>query len=109
MSLSVSSKQVGGEAVLQIAGDIDAHSSSKLRRELAGLFDASLQVIRVQLDGVEHMDSSGVATLSEGVLWSRRTGGHFILSGLSRSVTDVLELAKLDDVFEVDRSQGERV
>lgn len=106
MSITVSSKQVGQEAVVSIAGDIDAHASPKLRRELSTLFADSLQAIRVQLDDVAYMDSSGVATLAEGLLWSRRTGGRFVLSGLSSSVNDVLELAKLGDVFEIEQSRG---
>ncbi|HXH71804.1 MAG TPA: STAS domain-containing protein [Mariprofundaceae bacterium] len=106
MSIQVSSKQVGSEAVVYIDGHIDAHSSPVLRRELAKLFGSSLQTIRVQLDDVRQMDSSGIATLSEGLQWSRRSGGRFVLSGLSKPIADVLELAKLDQVFDIDQHAG---
>lgn len=106
MSIQVSSKQVGGEAVVHIDGQIDAHSSPVLRKELAKLFGSALQTIRIQLDDVRQMDSSGIATLAEGLLWSQRSGGRFILSGLSKPIVDVLELAKLDRVFEIDGHAG---
>ena len=47
------------------------------------------------------MDSAGIATLVEGLQWSRSTGGRFVLSGLTENVHDVFSLSKLDTVFEI--------
>ena len=87
---------------LQVKGDVTIHTSPQLRKALKPLLTAATKEVRVQLDGVGFMDSSGIATLVEGLQWARETGGRFVLSGLSETVRDVFELAKLDTVFEID-------
>jgi anti-anti-sigma factor len=47
------------------------------------------------------MDSSGVATLVEGFKRARELDKAFVLVGPSRAVTKVLELTRLDSVFEI--------
>jgi anti-sigma B factor antagonist len=88
--------------LLRVYGDVTIHTSPRLREQLKPLLNASIREIRVALDHVSFMDSSGIATLVEGLQWARQTGGHFILSGLSENVRDVFELAKLDTVFEIE-------
>lgn len=88
--------------LLRVSGDVTIHTSPRLREQLKPLFSASMKQIRVALDDVGFMDSSGIATLVEGLQWARMTGGRFILSGLSENVRDVFELAKLDTIFEIE-------
>ncbi len=88
--------------LLRVYGDVTIHTSPRLREQLKPLLNAGTREIRVALDHVSFMDSSGIATLVEGLQWARQTGGHFILSGLSENVRDVFELAKLDTVFEIE-------
>lgn len=95
-------KPEDGVAVLSVSGDVTIHTSPKLRERLKPLLSEGMREVRVRLDGVEFMDSSGIATLVEGLQWSRNGGGRFVLSGLHDNVRDVLELAKLDDVFEIE-------
>ncbi|MDX8405991.1 MAG: STAS domain-containing protein [Mariprofundus sp.] len=89
-------------ALLRVHGDVTIHTSPRLREQLKPLYTGSMKEIRVVLDHVDFMDSSGIATLVEGLQWARMTGGRFILSGLSENVRDVFELAKLDSVFEIE-------
>jgi len=90
------------QVVLQVDGDVTIHTSPRMRDQLKPLFTATMKEIRVELNGVDFMDSSGIATLVEGLQWARLTGGRFILSGLSENVRDVFALAKLDTVFDID-------
>jgi anti-sigma B factor antagonist len=46
------------------------------------------------------MDSSGIATMIEGLQWSTREGKRFIVSGLTDQVMDVFVLTNLKDVFD---------
>ncbi|MDQ6981906.1 MAG: STAS domain-containing protein [Mariprofundus sp.] len=88
--------------LLRLHGDVTIHTSPRLREQLKPLLNASTREIRVALEHVDFMDSSGIATLVEGLQWARLTGGRFVLSGLSENVRDVFELAKLDTVFEIE-------
>jgi len=92
---------------LKVHGDVTIHTSPRMREELKPLFTVSMKEIRVGLDGVDFMDSSGIATLVEGLQWSRLTGGRFILSGLRDNVRDVFALAKLDTVFDIEQLENE--
>ncbi|MFQ5344579.1 MAG: STAS domain-containing protein [Mariprofundus sp.] len=90
--------------LIRVHGDVTIHTSPRLREQLKPLFHADTREIRVALDHVDFMDSSGIATLVEGLQWARLTGGRFVLSGLSENVRDVFELAKLDTVFDIEAS-----
>jgi anti-sigma B factor antagonist len=90
-----------GSALLRVIGDVTIHTSPRLREQLKPLFSAHMKEVQVALDEVDFMDSSGIATLVEGLQWGRLTGGRFVLSGLGKNVRDIFSLAKLDTVFEI--------
>ncbi len=102
MSLDISIEHVGDTATISVKGDVTIQTSSVLRKELKPLFSSDETCIHVKLDGVEFMDSSGIAVLVEGLQWSKATGGKFTLSGLTPTVKDVFELAKLDTIFDIE-------
>ena len=107
MELKFESEKTGEGCVsLKVVGDVTIHTSPRLREKLKPLLVSDVQEVRVLLDGVEFMDSSGIATLVEGLQWSRASGGRFILSGLHENVRDVFSLAKLDTVFDIEESAG---
>ena len=55
----------------------------------------------MNLSKVRYIDSSGVASLVEGLKASRDAGARFILYGLSPSAREVLQLSRLLKIFEV--------
>lgn len=55
----------------------------------------------MDLSGVSFMDSSGIATLVEGLQWSKKQDRQFILTGLGTNVLNALTLTKLDNVFSI--------
>jgi len=99
----------GDENVVQVAvqGTVNIHTSPRLRDVLKPLFIDKNKEIHVQLSGVPFMDSSGIATLVEGLQWARHSGGSFVLYDLQDTVRDVFSLAKLDSIFDIAESQVE--
>jgi len=89
-------------AVLDLSGVVNIHTSTQLRQRLKPLLDDHHKEGRVDLSQVSFIDSAGIATLVEGLRWSRDDGRRFVLSGLSENVRDIFELAKLDTVFEIE-------
>jgi anti-sigma B factor antagonist len=100
--LEISTRQVGTATVVDVTGDIDLYNSPEVRRVL---FDALRERraprVIVNLKSVRYIDSSGVASLVEGLKTSRETGGRLMLVGLSPAAREVLELSRLIRVFEV--------
>ena len=89
------------ETIITIEGDIDLYSSPELRTAVLKAVPKATAGVGIHLGGVSYMDSSGVATLVEGLRSAKENGKTFALVAPSQSVMKVLELARLDSVFEV--------
>jgi anti-sigma B factor antagonist len=99
MALDINSTRHGDSWLITVTGDIDLYTSPDLRSAiLKAVPEAGVDV---DLSGVRYMDSSGVATLVEGLRSARDNGTSFRLVEPSAAVMKVLKLAKLDSVFEV--------
>ncbi len=106
MELNV--KREGPRSVVYVTGDIDLHSSPELRQTVLELFQKRGQEqIIVNLAGVPYIDSSGIASLVEGLQEARKRNGRFVLVGLNDGPRHVLELTRLLNVFEVAESEEE--
>lgn len=89
------------ETIIRVEGDVDLYSSPELRKVLLKAVPKSGSGIGIDLGEVTYMDSSGVATLVEGLRSAKEHGKTFTLLAPSTSVMKVLELARLDSVFVV--------
>ncbi len=82
-------------------------TSTLVRTHLTDLFKKNQKMIVVDLSNVSYIDSSGIATLVEGLQWSHSNNTKFRLTNLTPMVKDVFEIARLLTVFEVYDSQEE--
>jgi len=101
MSVELSSSERNGIVAISIEGEFDMAASPKIRNFMAPLFQESNKSIVVDLSKVPYIDSSGIATLVEGLQWSHTSGKSFRLTRLTPAVKDVFEIARLLTVFEV--------
>jgi len=102
LNVQISTRRSGNATILDIEGDIDLYNSPELRRVLLGaLREKGTGRVIVNLKGVRYIDSSGVASLVEGLKVSREVGNRLSLIGLSPAAREVLELSRLIRVFEV--------
>jgi len=98
----IEEKQESSDAVcLYVTGDLDSHTSSLLKDKMNAGFSNGLKQIHIVLADVPRMDSSGIATLVEGLRWSKLPEKRFILSGLTDAVYDLFVLSKLESEFEI--------
>lgn len=89
------------EATVHVAGELDMGSSDELREVLLDAADQHFERVIVDLGGVDLIDSSGIATLVEGLQKMRDHGGSLVLRNLNDSVRSVFEIANLMEVFTV--------
>lgn len=98
----ISTRRQDKTTIFDLSGDIDFANSTVVR-------DSVLREIRVHrtprvminLSKVRYIDSSGVASLVEGLKASRDLGSRFILFGLSSAAREVLQLSRLVKVFDI--------
>jgi len=104
MKLALEEKK--GFKIIHSEGTVDLYSSPELREEIQRQFKKCTTLI-IDLSGVEYIDSSGIATLVEGLQVSKKLGKRFILTGITEQVKDVFNLARLEKVFSIYNSVEE--
>ena len=96
--------------VLDVSGDIDLATSPQLRKALLReLRELRMPRVVLNLRDVHYIDSSGVASLVEGLKASRDVGSRLVLFGLNSAVREVLQLSKLLRIFEITDSEEQAV
>ena len=104
--MQVSTRQSTDATVVVIDGNIDLYNSPEVRRTLLGALQAKgTKRVLVNLQKVKYIDSSGVASLVEGLKASRTASVRLSLIGLSPAAREVLELSRLAKLFEVYESE----
>ena len=102
MDISVRMEAEKETAVIEVKGDIDLYSSPQVRQTMLDtLNQKNVKRVIVDLTGVRYVDSSGVASLVEGLQLSRKSQVRFALCGLNKAPRQVLELTRLIKVFEI--------
>src|ERR1700719_1073427 len=87
--------------VLQLEGEIDLHVSPEVAESVRTMVAKKPRVLVVDLAKVTYLDSSGLAVLIEGMQNVQEYGGKFALAGVQESVKHILEIARLDQVFQI--------
>ena len=100
--MKISTRRLDKTTIFDVSGDIDFANSPEVRRSvLREIQEAHTPCLVLNLRQVRYIDSSGVASLVEGLKASRDLGSRFILIGLSASAREVLQLSHLLKVFEI--------
>jgi anti-sigma B factor antagonist len=108
--LQIAARHLDKTTIFDISGDIDLATSPALRKALLHeLRDQRIPRVVLNLAGVRYIDSSGVASLVEGLKASRDVGSRFILFGLNKTIREVLQLSKLVRIFEIYENEEQSV
>ena len=100
--MEISARRMDKTTILDISGDIDLAHSGEVRRIILLEFrDKRTPRVILNLLKVNYIDSSGVASLVEGLKASRDVGSRLILFGLSPIAHEVLQLSRLLKIFEI--------
>lgn len=105
-SVRLEKRRQGSAAILVADGEVDLYSSPQMRATLLTMVeDPEIDRIIVNLGGVSYIDSSGVATLVEGLHKANKKGRKFSLCALSSPARKVIELARLERVFTIHETE----
>jgi anti-sigma B factor antagonist len=99
----------GNVHILELSGSFDAQHASQARQWLDQALSNKPPNVVVDLREVSFLDSTGLATLVQGMKRSRMENGDLRLCGLQQPVRMIFELTRLDRVFEIFPSQEEAV
>jgi anti-sigma B factor antagonist len=107
--MKVQIRSLDNISIIDCTGDVDLSSSPRLRESLLAEIKTDGPSVLVSMSGVAYIDSSGIATLVEGLQLSRQTKTRFGLFGLRPNARSVLELARLHKVFTIFENEIEAV
>jgi len=98
----------GRFTVISLQGEVDLHDSPQARQQILEHLGLGRNVL-VELSAVEYIDSSGVASLVEGLKLAKGKNLEFGLIGVSQPAMQVLQLARLDRVFAIHSSASDAI
>jgi anti-sigma B factor antagonist len=108
--VQIAARHLDKITIFDISGDIDLSTSPDLRKPLLReIRELRTPRVVLNLKAVRYIDSSGVASLVEGLKAARDVGARFILFGLNTTVREVLQLSKLVRIFEICESEDQAV
>ena len=106
--IKISTRQQGAATILELDGEITLFNSPEIRKAVLGLLrEKRVAHLIVNMRAVPYVDSSGIASLVEGLKVAREVKARLALVSLSRSARTVLELTHLLRVFEVHDTEEE--
>ncbi len=91
-------REQGDILVVFLKGDVDLQFSPALRRVLLDGLGQGRHVA-VDLEGVDLIDSSGLACFLEACKVARDTARRFVVCGIGPKVARVIELARLQQIL----------
>ena len=104
--MSIEQKINGDIGTLILGEEIDLDTSPTVRENIRDLLN-STKIVEVNLANVSYIDSSGIASLIEGMQMTKElTGKEFHLVNVSNEVMKVIELAHLDKIFSIKSKTG---
>jgi anti-sigma B factor antagonist len=107
--LKIRVRELNDVAIIDASGEVDLYSSTQLREALVKELNSAVSSVLINMTGVSYVDSSGIATLLEGLQLSRKTQKRYGLFGLQKNARSVLRLARLDTVFTIWETEQEAV
>jgi anti-sigma B factor antagonist len=93
--------------LLQPQQCLDVDGGKALETQLAGLMPQRQALWAIDLAKVDFMDSAGLVSLVTGLKAAKQSGCRLVLCNVQPSVRLVLELTRLDSIFEIFDSYDE--
>jgi anti-sigma B factor antagonist len=100
VSVELSTPDGDGHAVVVLRGELDVTEAANVAASLTAVAASGRDVI-VDLEGLEYIDSSGVAALVRARQHARHAGFDLLLAAPQQQVLRMLALTHLSDVFAV--------
>jgi anti-sigma B factor antagonist len=88
-------------SIISLEGEIDLHESPNVRESLRPYIERKAPRVFVDMSAVSYIDSSGLAVMIDAMQRIANYGGKFGIIGIRPAVRNVLEIARLDQVFRI--------
>lgn len=87
--------------VLEPTGLIDNAGGTQIRRDVSDLLKLGIEAILIDFSNITFMDSSGLGALVATLQQVRKQESQLYLCSLNDQVSIILELTKMDKIFDI--------
>ena len=110
MDLNITTRANGSATIVDVCCDVTLYNTPELRKALMSLLKVKKAPrVIVNMTTVRYIDSAGVACLVEALKVAKDWNLGLAFFGLNRVAKEVLELTRLNHVFEVYGTEEEAV
>lgn len=109
MELRERDADVAGVVILEVAGRLDIYTMPPLQDWIANTLARPCYKIVVNMDATAFLDSTGLATLVQGMKLCQKMGGDLYLCCLRQPVRMIFQLTRLDKAFTIFAAEEDAV
>ncbi|WP_138419019.1 STAS domain-containing protein [Aquibacillus sediminis] len=103
MNLDIKTTEIGASHyIVSLFGEIDAYTAPQLKDTLLSLIEKQGQLIEVDLQQVNYMDSTGLGVFISALKSTKENGGEVRLIHLQERVRRLFTITGLDSVITID-------
>ncbi|HTL52693.1 MAG TPA: STAS domain-containing protein [Planctomycetota bacterium] len=101
MDCSIETEKTGDNAIVTVAGYIDAHTFEELEDEVQGLLDDECFRIAMELSKVNYISSAGIGVLVNIQANCQGSGGNLVLINPADCLREVFQMFGIWELFTV--------
>ena len=109
MVMEINSSEMKRVQLFEVHGRVDSSNATQLGSVMDRAVDDGRSNLVLDLGAVEYMSSAGLREMVRVLKRVKRSGGDLRIANPSERVSEVLELAGLDSIFEIFPTQVEAV
>jgi len=99
--LGITEHKIAGVPTIRLFGRLDFDTAPGLRKTLLKHVDREGRRLILDLESLQYMDTTGLATLIEAQSRLRKHGGRLVLFGLCSQVRDLLSMNQAERIFRI--------
>lgn len=100
-NFSIATRQTDNVSILDISGELDAHTASHLENALKSLIDKENYAIVVNCSGLDYIASAGLGVFMAYIEDVRSLGGDIKLTNMNDRVYNVFDLLGFPTLYDI--------
>jgi anti-sigma B factor antagonist len=107
MQVNISERE--GVKICKAQGEIDINTAPQFKKQFDGIIKIKEAKVIINMESVDYIDSSGLATLVELLKNFRKSGAKLKLVSLTPKVKSLFEITKLEKLFDIAEQEEEAI
>lgn len=106
-NFSINHRRQGSYDILELNGELDAHTASRLEESLTELIEKERHQIIVNFEGLDYIASAGLGVFMAYIEDVRNMGGDIKLSNMNPKVFNVFDLLGFPTLYDIVNDEEE--